>query len=351
MAARGLRVLAFARRGWEAVPPQLADGADPAEADAVESGLTLLGLVGLIDPPRPEARHAVDECREAGIVPVMITGDHPATARAVATELGILEAGAEVLTGADLRALPAEALAARVEKVRVYARVDPEQKIDIVKALQARGQFVAMTGDGVNDAPALRRADVGVAMGLGGTDVAREASALILLDDDFATIVAAVEEGRRIFDNIRKFVRFVLGGNLGEILTVFLAPLIGLPMALLPIQILWVNLLTDGLPGLALTVEGAEPGVMQRPPLKPGAGIFDLGDGAARGRRRDAHRRPDAGDVLGGRAPGARPSPGRWRSRCSPSPRWGTSRGCGRRGRRRSPWGCSPTGSCWWRWG
>jgi len=210
-------------------------------------------------------------------VPVMITGDHPETARAVATSLGIVDDGGEVLTGAELRTLSEDALAERVTEVRVYARVDPEQKIDLVRALQKRGQFVAMTGDGVNDAPALRRADVGVAMGLGGTDVAREASALILLDDDFATIVAAVEEGRRIFDNIRKFVRFVLGGNLGEILTVFLAPLLGLPMALLPIQILWVNLLTDGLPGLALTVEGAEPGVMKRPPLKPGAGVFDWG--------------------------------------------------------------------------
>jgi Ca2+-transporting ATPase len=208
----------------------------------------------------------------------MITGDHPATARAIARDLGIVgDDGASVLTGAELARLDEAGLAAVAGQVQVYARMDPAQKIRIVQALQAHGHFVAMTGDGVNDAPALRRADIGVAMGKGGTDVAREASSLVLLDDNFATIVGAVREGRRIFDNIRKFIRYALTGNSGEIWLLFLAPLLGLPVPLLPIHILWVNLVTDGLPGLALAAEPAESRVMQRPPRPPQESIFAHG--------------------------------------------------------------------------
>jgi len=272
MAARGLRVLAVAQRSHGQLSPQ------SASVEALESKLALMGLVGLIDPPRPEAAAAVRECMAAGITPVMITGDHPATARAIALRLGLVaDARAPVITGAELAALDDEALMERVRHVRVYARVDPAQKIRIVQALQAHGEFVAMTGDGVNDAPALKRADIGVAMGKGGTDVAREASSLVLLDDNFATIVAAVREGRRIYDNIRKFVRYAMTGNSGEIWVIFLAPLLGLPIPLLPIHILWVNLVTDGLPGLALAAEPAERGVMQRPPRPPGESLFAAG--------------------------------------------------------------------------
>ncbi|HET8746718.1 MAG TPA: HAD-IC family P-type ATPase, partial [Ramlibacter sp.] len=271
MAAEGLRVLALARRTLAAPP-------GPEEADRHPAGVQLLGLVGLIDPPRPEAGAAVRECRQAGITVAMITGDHPATARAIALRLGIVqEPRAPVLTGAQLAGMDDAALAARVREVRVYARVDPLQKIRIVQALQAHGELVAMTGDGVNDAPALQRADIGVAMGRGGTDVAREAASLVLLDDNFATIAAAVREGRRIYDNIRKFVRYAMTGNSGEIGVIFLAPLLGLPLPLLPIHILWVNLVTDGLPGLALAVEPAEPGVMQRPPRPPTESLFARG--------------------------------------------------------------------------
>ncbi|HNZ90157.1 MAG TPA: cation-translocating P-type ATPase [Acidovorax sp.] len=271
LAAQGLRVLALARRDHARLP-------DTNALDAVESQLELLGLIALIDPPRPEAQAAVRDCISAGITPVMITGDHPATARAIAHRLGIVaHADAPVLTGADLAQLDDAALRARVEQVHVYARVDPAQKIRIVEALQAQGHFVAMTGDGVNDAPALKRADIGVSMGKGGTDVAREASSLVLLDDNFATIVAAVKEGRRIYDNIRKFVRYAMTGNSGEIWTIFLAPLLLLPIPLLPIHILWVNLVTDGLPGLALAAEPAERGIMQRPPRPPGESLFAQG--------------------------------------------------------------------------
>ena len=271
LAAQGLRVLALARRSYAQLPGS-------GELEAVETGLCLIGLIGLIDPPRPEVATAVRDCLSAGITPVMITGDHPATARAIAHRLGILSsADGAVLTGADLAAMRDEALRGHVRSVRVYARVDPLQKIRIVEALQAHGEFVAMTGDGVNDAPALKQADIGVAMGKGGTDVAREASSLVLLDDNFATIVAAVREGRRIYDNIRKFVRYAMTGNSGEIWTIFLAPLLGLPIPLLPIHILWVNLVTDGLPGLALAAEPAERGVMQRPPRPPRESLFAHG--------------------------------------------------------------------------
>lgn len=271
MAAQGLRVLALARRTHARLP-----GLD--EAAGVETGMSLLGLVGLIDPPRLEAAAAVRDCRSAGITPVMITGDHPATALAIARRLGIvLDGYADVLTGLELAAMDEPALRERVAAVRVYARVDPAQKIRIVEALQARGEFVAMTGDGVNDAPALKRADIGVAMGRGGTDVAREAASLVLLDDNFATIVAAVREGRHIYDNIRKFVRYAMTGNSGEIWTIFLAPMLGLPIPLLPIHILWVNLVTDGLPGLALAAEPAERGIMRRPPRPPQESLFAHG--------------------------------------------------------------------------
>jgi Ca2+-transporting ATPase len=268
LAAEGLRVLAVACRSFDRQPEDLR---------AAEEDLVLLGMVGLMDPPRPEAAQAVAECRSAGIVPVMITGDHPATARAIARSLGILADEAAVMTGAQLARLSDQALAQQAARVRVYARVDPQQKIRIVKALQARGECVAMTGDGVNDAPALKRADIGVAMGKGGTDVAREAAHMVLLDDNFATIVRAVREGRRIFDNIRKFIKYTMTSNSGEIWVIFLAPFLGLPVPLLPIHILWINLVTDGLPGLALANEPAERHLMQRPPRPPGESIFAHG--------------------------------------------------------------------------
>jgi P-type Ca2+ transporter type 2C len=270
MASEGLRVLAVACRRWEKLPRD-------AETEAIEQDLTLLGLVGLLDPPRPEAKRAVATCKSAGIRPVMITGDHPVTARAIAAVLGILGPGQRVVTGQELRRISDAELAEQIDDTSVYARVDPAQKIRIVAAVQARGEFVAMTGDGVNDAPALARADIGVAMGKSGTDVAREAASLVLLDDDFATIVAAVAEGRRIFDNIRKFISYVLGCNTAEILTILLAPFLGLPLPLLPIQILWINLVTDGLPGLALAAELPEKSVMQRPPRPPDESIFAHG--------------------------------------------------------------------------
>ena len=269
MAREGLRVLAIACREWADPPTELS----PA---VVEQELAFVGFVGLIDPPRPEAADAVAECRQAGITPVMITGDHPLTARAIAVRLDIVgeQDQDRLIAGRDLARLSDAELVARVPQLRVYARVDPEQKIRIVQALQSHGELVAMTGDGVNDAPALKSADIGVAMGKVGTDVAREASAMVLLDDNFASVVAAVGEGRRIYDNIRKFIGFVLAGNTGEIVTLLVAPLLGLPIPLLPIQILWVNLITDGLPGLALAVEPAEKGAMKRPPRPPSESLF-----------------------------------------------------------------------------
>jgi Ca2+-transporting ATPase len=267
LASEGLRVLALAARSADR----------HASIERVDRELHLLGLVGLIDPPRPEARSAVAECVAAGIAPMMITGDHPATALAISRSLGIAEGTDSVVTGAELERLGDAELRARLARARVFARVDPAQKIRIVDALQARGECVAMTGDGVNDAPALKKSDIGVAMGRGGTDVAREASDLVLLDDNFATIVGAVREGRRIYDNIRKFVRFVMAGNAGEIWTIFLAPFLGLPIPLAPIQILWVNFITDGLPGLALTSEPAEANVMRRPPRPRDESVFAHG--------------------------------------------------------------------------
>jgi Ca2+-transporting ATPase len=272
MAEQGLRVLALARRHYD-LQPEIT-----THLTTVESHLCLIGLIGLMDPPRPEAAAAVRECMAAGITPVMITGDHPATARAIAQRLGITkDAEPTVLTGVDLDTLDDDSLQFQVRQVRIYARVDPAQKIRIVQALQKQGEFVAMTGDGVNDAPALKQADIGVAMGKGGTDVAREAAGLILLDDNFATIVKAVREGRRIYDNVRKFVRYAMTGNSGEIWTIFLAPMLMLPIPLLPIHILWVNLVTDGLPGLALAAEPTERNVMQRPPRAPNESLFANG--------------------------------------------------------------------------
>ena len=270
LARQGLRVLAFAQRRLARLP-------DALNPDTVENDLVFLGFAGLIDPPRPEAAAAVAACKTAGIRPVMITGDHPATARAIAGRLGIIEEGGKVLTGAQIKRLSAMEFEAEVERVRVYARINPEQKIKIVRALQDKGEFVATTRDGVNDAPALKMANIGVAMGKGGTEVAREAAHMSLLDDNFATIVAAVREGRRIFDNIRKFVKYTLTSNSGEIWVLFLAPFRGLPIPLLPIHILWINLVTDGLPGFALAVEPEEEGIMQRPPRPPAENLFAHG--------------------------------------------------------------------------
>lgn len=271
MAANGLRVLAFAYRNWDSLP-------ESEEPDALENNLVFLGFAGLIDPPRSEAKNAVSLCKSAGITPVMITGDHPATARAIAYQLGILaDSDGRVMTGAELANLDQQSFEAEVELVRVYARVDPAQKIKIVRALQDKGEIVAMTGDGVNDAPALKAADIGIAMGRGGTDVAREASRMVLLDDNFATIVNAIRYGRRLYDNVRKFVRYAVTTNSAEVLTIFLAPFLGLPIPLLPTHILWINLVTDGLPALALTAEPAEHGVMQRPPRPPQESLFSHG--------------------------------------------------------------------------
>ena len=273
MAENGLRVLAYGYRILDELPAE-------RDCSSLETRLQCLGIAGMIDPPREEATQAIADCLAAGIVPVMITGDHPATATAIARQIGILTSPDDkTITGAALQKLSEQEFKDKIERIKVYARVSPEQKLQIVKALQSKGQFVAMTGDGVNDAPALRRANIGVAMGITGTDVSKEAAHMILLDDNFATIVKAVREGRRIFENIRKFIKYILTGNSGEIWTIFLAPLAGLPIPLLPIQILWVNLVTDGFPALALAGEPAEKNIMQLPPRKPGESIFAHGLG------------------------------------------------------------------------
>jgi P-type Ca2+ transporter type 2C len=271
LAGAGIRVLGVAFRQWDELPTAIA-------SDSTERDLVWLGLVGMTDPPRVEVRDAVAVCRRAGIRPLLITGDHPAIGLHVAQELGMSDNNL-CLTGAQLHRLSVAELSDRVESVSVYARVSPDQKLRIVEALQARGHIVAMTGDGVNDAPALRQADIGIAMGLMGTDVAKEAADMVLLDDNFATIVAAVREGRVIYDNIRKSIKYLLSGNCAEIWLMLLAPLVGMPLPLLPIQILWINLITDGLPALALSVEPAERSTMQRPPHQPTAGMFARGAG------------------------------------------------------------------------
>jgi Ca2+-transporting ATPase len=246
--------------------------------EELERDLTFLGMVGMIDPPRSEAKDAVEICKRAGIRPVMITGDHPLTAQHIATELGIAQ-DKRILTERDLASLPGEDLVDLVEEVPVYARVSPEHKLDIVEALQEKGHIVAMTGDGVNDAPALKRADIGVAMGITGTDVSKEAADMVLTDDNFATIVAAVEQGRVIYDNIRKFIKYLLTSNSAEILVMLVGPFLGLGLPLLPLQILWINLVTDGPPALALSAEPAERGIMRRPPRPPGESVFARGLG------------------------------------------------------------------------
>ncbi|WP_353932886.1 cation-translocating P-type ATPase [Okeanomitos corallinicola TIOX110] len=274
MASQGLRVLGFAYKPLTEVPPE-------ASEDTSEQDLIWLGLVGMLDAPRPEVRTAVAECRQAGIRPVMITGDHQLTAKAIAVDLGIADADARVLTGQELQRMSDQEIEAQVDLVSIYARVSPEHKLRIVQALQRRGRFVAMTGDGVNDAPALKQADIGIAMGITGTDVSKEASDMVLLDDNFATIVAATKEGRVVYTNIRRFIKYILGSNIGEVITIASAPLIGLgAVPLSPLQILWMNLVTDGLPALALAVEPPEPDVMQRPPFSPRESIFARGLGA-----------------------------------------------------------------------
>ncbi|MBN1928624.1 MAG: cation-translocating P-type ATPase [Chlorobiaceae bacterium] len=260
MGQQALRVLGVARKNGAGIGESL-------------EGLTFLGLFGMIDPPRSEAREAVERCIGAGIRPVMITGDHPVTATAVARELGILRNG-KVVTGAELETMSEEALGEAAGSVAVFARVSPEHKLRLVQALQKRGEVVAMTGDGVNDAPALKRADIGVSMGIAGTEVSREASAMTLLDDNFATIVSAIEEGRGIFDNIKKYLTYLLSSNIGELGLMAGATLFGLPLPLTAVQILYVNLATDGLPALALAVDPAAPDIMKRPPNDQKRGIF-----------------------------------------------------------------------------
>ncbi|QYG95379.1 cation-transporting P-type ATPase [Iamia sp. SCSIO 61187] len=269
LAGEGLRVLALADRHLaERIDPE----APPSTLEGALGSMRLLGLVGLLDPPRPEAREAIALCRRAGIAVTMITGDHASTASSIARDLGIR---GEAITGAELDALDDEALASRIDRIGVVARVSPEHKVRMVRALKERGHVVAMTGDGVNDAPALRAADIGVAMGITGTEVSKEAAAMVLTDDDFATIVTAVERGRAIYANIVTFVRFQLATNLGAIASLLGAPLLGLPVPFTAIQILWVNIIMDGPPAMALGVDPPSPAAMEAPPRRPGAAILD----------------------------------------------------------------------------
>jgi Ca2+-transporting ATPase len=270
MAKKALRVLALAYK-------PLPHDNNKLTVTQAEQNLVFLGLVGMHDPPRAEAAFAIATCREAGIHPVMITGDHPQTAMAVAKEIGLLSGRRTIVTGPELEGMSQSELEKRIKDVSVFARVSPQHKLRIVQALKKRGEVVAMTGDGVNDAPAVKEADIGVAMGMTGTEVTKEAAAMIVTDDNFASIVAAVEEGRAIYANIRKFIRYLLGCNTGEILTMFIAAISGMQLPLLPMQILWTNLVTDGLPALALGVEAPEQNLMQRPPRKPSESIFANG--------------------------------------------------------------------------
>ena len=270
MAKGALRVLAMAYKRVDKVPTR-------NEMNNLESELVYIGMVGMIDPARPEAKEAVEKCKTAGIKPVMITGDHKVTAMAIAKDIGILENESEAITGSELEKMPQEELEKNVKNYSVYARVSPEHKVRIVKAWQSQGEVVAMTGDGVNDAPALKTADIGAAMGIVGTDVAKEAADVVLTDDNFATIVSAVEEGRRIYDNILKAVQYLLSSNIGEIIVLFVATMFGwLAEPLLPIHILWINLVTDSLPALALSVDPAEKDIMKRKARKD-KNIFSKG--------------------------------------------------------------------------
>jgi len=266
-AQKGIRILGLCYKQLPEVPPQLNE-------DEIEKDLIFVGFVGISDPPRPEAREAIKTCRQAGIEPIMITGDQPITALAIAREVGLLVNEEKAITGRELETMGDDQLREILHRVRVFARISPEQKLKIVQLLKREGYVTATTGDGVNDAPALKEAHIGVAMGVMGTDVAKETADMILLDDNFATIVSAIEEGRVIYDNIRKFIRYILTTNLGEILTILFSILLNFPLPLLPVQILWINLLTDGLPAIALGVEPAEPGVMKRPPRNPKESIF-----------------------------------------------------------------------------
>ena len=269
LAAKGMRVLGVALRPWDATPAETTE-------QALEQDLIFLGMVGMIDPPRPEVKDAVASCKAAGIRPVMITGDHPLTARHIARQIGISD-NDEFITGQELdRISPAE-LEARVRDVSVFARVSPEHKIKLIEVYQGQDNIVSMTGDGVNDAPALKKADIGVAMGITGTDVAKSAAEMVLLDDNFATIVAAVEEGRIIYDNIRRFIKYLLTCNVSEIAVMLIGPFLGMPLPLLPLQILWMNLVTDGLPALALGIEPPESDVMKRPPYSATESVFGRG--------------------------------------------------------------------------
>jgi len=273
MASKGQRILGFACRYWDVLPSK-------PENESAESNLQFLGLAGLIDPPREEVYDAIAQCRTAGIIPVMITGDHPLTAKTIAERIGMLNNSSDlVVTGRELAAMDDETFSAKAEQIKVYARVSPEQKLRIVKMLQQKGHYVAMTGDGVNDAPSLKRANIGIAMGITGTDVSKEAAHMILMDDNFSSIVKAVREGRRIYDNILKFIRYLVTTNSGELWTLLLGPIIGLPVALLPIHILWMNLVSDGLPAIALSFEKAEKDIMKRPPKPPQQGVFAEGNG------------------------------------------------------------------------
>jgi Ca2+-transporting ATPase len=275
MARNGLRVLGLGYRLLDEIPPEALVG----NADMLENDLVLVGMIGMIDPARPEVREAVQTCKDAGIHVKMITGDHPATAVAIARELGIAQDGSRAIIGLELNKMEDPELTDLLEEVSVFARVAPEHKLRIVKSLQANGEVVAMTGDGVNDAPALKQAEIGVAMGITGTDVTKEAGDMVLRDDNFATIVAAVSEGRVVYANIRKFIRYLLTGNVAEIIVMLVTPFLGMPLALLPLQILWINLLTDGLPALALGIEPAESNIMRHPPRSPTESILGRGMG------------------------------------------------------------------------